>query len=53
MPHDEGHEARITNLEKRLDKIDLCLIQLKNRLPLWATMAISALVGIIGYLLKQ
>jgi len=47
-----GHEARIENVEQRLDKIDVILDKVRNRLPIWATLAFSALMGVIGYLLR-
>jgi len=38
--------------EKRLDKLDVILDKVRNRLPVWATFAFAVLMGIVGWLLK-
>ena len=44
------HSARIENLEQRADKIDLILEKVRNRLPVWATIAFTVATAVIGYL---
>lgn len=48
-----GHEARICELEK--DRVDQwsAINSLRNRLPLWATLAISTLTGALGVSLSH
>ena len=43
-----SHEARICTLEE--DRVDqwTAINSLRNRLPLWATLAISSLTGALG-----
>ena len=49
--HDcDVHEFKLNEHEKRLDKIDEILDKVRNRLPIWATAVIGALLALIGYL---
>lgn len=48
----EAHQVQLNNHKDRLDKIDIILEKVRNRLPVWATLAIAALLGFIGYLLR-
>jgi len=41
---------QIDEHDKRLDKIDVILDKVRNRLPVWATFVLGALLAIIGYL---
>jgi len=51
--HDcDVHENRIENCETRLDKIDIVLDKVRNRLPTWATFVFGALLLVIGYLIS-
>lgn len=47
-----AHEEQLDQHEKRLDKIDEILEKVRNRPPVWATLALGALLGIIGYLIR-
>lgn len=38
--------------EERLNKIDTVLEKIRNRLPVWATLAFMVLVGFLGWLLR-
>jgi hypothetical protein len=44
------HEFKLKNHEDRLDKIDEILDKVRNRLPVWATVAIGALLAAMGWL---
>lgn len=44
------HTMQIDEHDKRLDKIDVILDKVRNRLPVWATFVLGALLAIIGYL---
>jgi hypothetical protein len=46
------NSEKISQAENRLDKIDVVLEKLRNRLPLWATILIGGLFGAIGYLIR-
>ena len=46
------NSEKISQTEKRLDKIDIVIEKLRNRLPLWCTFALMALLGAIGWLVK-
>jgi hypothetical protein len=46
------HEFKLDEHDKRLDKIDLILEKVRNRLPHWATFTLAALLAVIGYLIK-
>jgi len=48
-----AHDVRITNMEKRQDKVDVILEKIRNRLPVWATCVVSLLTLIIGLLWKM
>jgi len=41
---------RTMSQEERIDKMELLIDSLRNRLPLWATMALTASGGVIGML---
>ncbi|MDP4158151.1 MAG: hypothetical protein Q8911_00100 [Bacillota bacterium] len=41
---------RAVNQEERIDKMELLIESMRNRLPLWATMALTACGGTIGIL---
>ena len=41
---------RATNHEERMDKMDKMLESMQNRLPLWATLTLTAAGGTIGIL---
>lgn len=47
------HQARITNLEKDITKMDFVIEKIRNRLPNWATLTITLLTGMIGYLVAK
>ena len=47
------HEFTMRNHEERLNKLDEILDKVRNRLPVWATMAIGALLAIIGFLVSR
>ena len=44
------HEFKLKNHEDRLDKIDEILDKIRNRLPVWATIAFALLLGLLGFL---
>jgi hypothetical protein len=46
------HEYKLRNHEERLDKIDLILEKVRNRLPNWATFTFGVLLLVIGWLIK-
>ena len=46
------HEVKLDEHEKRLNKIDVILEKVRNRPPVWASLALAALLGVIGYLLS-
>lgn len=48
----EAHQVQLDNHKDRLDKIDIILEKVRNRPPVWATLAIAGLLGIIGYLAR-
>lgn len=53
MPEDkpcEVHSFQIKNHEERLNKLDEILDKLRNRLPVWATVALGLLLALMGYL---
>lgn len=51
--HDcDVHEVQIANHEERLNKIDEILEKVRNRLPVWATFVLGALLLVIGYLIS-
>lgn len=51
--HDcDVHAFKLDEHDKRLDKIDIILDKIRNRLPIWATIALGGLLAIIGYLVK-
>lgn len=41
---------RVNQHEERLNKIDEVLEKVRNRLPIWASILIACLVGLIGWL---
>ncbi len=45
-------DFRIDEHEKRLDKIDIILDKVRNRLPNWASFTFAALLAVIGFLIK-
>lgn len=50
--HDcDVHKMTMEQHENRLDKIDVILDKIRNRLPVWATFVLGSLLAIIGYLL--
>jgi len=38
--------------EKRLDKMDILVDKIRNRLPVWATVVIAALSAAVGWFIK-
>ena len=46
------HEFKLEAHEERLNKIDVILDKVRNRLPVWATIALGVLLAFIGYLIK-
>jgi len=48
----ENHEIRIEHLEKQMEKIELILDKVRNRLPMYASLGFAALTLLIGWLLK-
>jgi hypothetical protein len=49
--HDcDVHQFHLENHAARLDKLDEILDKVRNRLPVWATVAIGLLLAIIGWL---
>jgi len=49
--HDcDVHRLELDNHKERLDKIDIILEKVRNRPPVWASLAIAVLLAIIGYL---
>lgn len=44
------HKFKLDNHESRLDKIDEILDKVRNRLPVWATIAFALLLGLLGFL---
>ncbi len=51
-PNLDVHEFKLGEHEKRLDKIDVILDKVRNRLPTWATFVFGALFLVIGYLIS-
>ena len=55
--NDERHEAAIEKIYNKIDQclcnIDAKLERLSNRLPLWATLLISILMGVCGWLASK
>lgn len=43
---------KVNQHEERLNKIDTVLEKIRNRLPVWATLAFMVLVGVLGWLLR-
>ena len=56
MPYDEAKCAtnteRLMQIEKRIDKIDLLLEKVSNRLPLWATIVITLLSAALSWFIQ-
>jgi len=49
--HDcDVHAFTMRNHEERLNKMDEILEKVRNRLPVWATFVVGALLALIGYL---
>ncbi len=48
----EVNTATLDQHEKRLDKIDVVIDKIRNRLPLWASVVFAGLVGILGWFAK-
>lgn len=49
--HDcDVHRFHLENHAARLDKLDEILDKVRNRLPVWATVAIGLLLALIGWL---
>ena len=46
------HTVQIEQHGQRLDKLDVILDKVRNRLPNWATLGFGVLLAIIGYLVK-
>ena len=51
-PNLDVHEFKLKNHEERLNKIDVILEKVRNRLPVWATFTLAGLLAVIGYLIK-
>lgn len=51
--HDcDVHSFKMDEHEKRLNKIDVILEKVRNRLPNWATFTFGVLLLVIGWLIK-
>lgn len=48
----EVNTAVLEQHEKRLDKVDVIIDKIRNRLPLWASVVFAGLVGILGWFAK-
>ena len=46
------HTEQIKQHQERLEKLDIIVDKVRNRLPTWATFVLGALLCVIGYLLK-
>ncbi len=44
--------VRIDNLENRMDKFDIIIEKVRNRLPNYWTFIFAGLTGLIGWLIK-
>uniref|UniRef100_A0A6M3LR79 Uncharacterized protein n=1 Tax=viral metagenome TaxID=1070528 RepID=A0A6M3LR79_9ZZZZ len=44
------HRYKIANNEARLTKLEDIMDKVRNRLPVWATFVVAALLAIMGYL---
>jgi cell division protein FtsB len=56
MPEEEKpcelHAFQLEQHQERLNKLDEILEKVRNRLPIWATLLLSALLAVIGYLIS-
>lgn len=43
---------KVEQHENRLNKIDIILDKVRNRLPVWATLLIAVLLGTLGWFAK-
>ena len=44
------HSYKLANHEERLNRLDEILDKVRNRLPVWATIAFALLLGLLGFL---
>lgn len=56
MPEEEKpcelHKFQLDQHQERLNKLDVILDKVRNRLPTWATFVLGALLALIGYLIS-
>lgn len=47
------HKFQLDQHQERLNKLDVIIEKVRNRLPVWATFVLGLLMAIIGYLIKS